>query len=495
MQLKNLATLVSGALLIGSPLVAGLFHSCSNPALSSKVTDEVPKDKDRSQLAVQNLQRSIDLLDRTMEVYFEPQTLKMSRFYNPSTQEKSEEVASVWMYTAGIEAVNAILHGLENLNNSGESALYQAHYDRLVDLLDNFYRQADYYLGSFELTSYTQTKTWSVYAVNRAANKGEADVSGVLNVYDDQMWLIRELLDSYALTGKQGYLEKAEYLTDYVLDGWDVTRKQDGKENGGIPWGPGYTTKHACSNGPLISSLVWLHEIYKNQPEEITHRYIDSDDLETRRQEQVEKQDYYLNYAEAVYQWQKSNLLNQQGVYTDMMGGCVPNCDIQYQEIDGVRYRANTPLTEAVGEAYTYNSGTMLSGAADLHRATGQDQYREDALQLSESSFRHFAVLGQEVPQHYSFESDGFRNWFNGILLRGYHDIADLDPQASAYMQAFQANLDYAFEHHLQEGLLPSNLLVGWGDDQQDQNVEGMFMFTYAAQYAVLAQQQADAAF
>ena len=266
MQLKNLATLVSGALLIGSPLVAGLFHSCSNPALSSKVTDEAPKDKDRSQLAVQNLQRSIDLLDRTMEVYFEPQTLKMSRFYNPSTQEKSEEVASVWMYTAGIEAVNAILHGLENLSNSGESALYQAHYDRLVDLLDNFYRQADYYLGSFELTSYTQTKTWSIYAVNRAANKGEADVSGVLNVYDDQMWLIRELLDSYALTGKQGYLEKAEYLTDYVLDGWDVTRKQDGKENGGIPWGPGYTTKHACSNGPLISSLVWLSKSIKISP-------------------------------------------------------------------------------------------------------------------------------------------------------------------------------------------------------------------------------------
>src|SRR5690606_39526770 len=112
---------------------------------------------------------------------------------------------------------------------------------------------------------------WSVYAVDRVDQKGQANVTGVLNVYDDQMWLIRELLDSYKLTGKIEYLEKAEYLTAYVLDGWDVTRDSNGQENGGIPWGPGYTTKHACSNGPLISPLVWLHEIYKDQADKIEH--------------------------------------------------------------------------------------------------------------------------------------------------------------------------------------------------------------------------------
>src|SRR5690606_17025522 len=149
---------------------------------------------------------------------------------------KSDERASVWMYTAGIEAVNAVLSGLNQAKEAGESKLYDSHYERYVQLLDDLYANADYYLGTFELVSYTQTKSWSVYAVDRVNQKGQANVTGILNVYDDQMWLIRELLDSYKLTGNSAYLEKAEYLTAYVLDGWDVTRDENGKENGGIPW-------------------------------------------------------------------------------------------------------------------------------------------------------------------------------------------------------------------------------------------------------------------
>src|SRR5690606_4565497 len=151
--------------------------------------------------------------------------------------------------------------------------------------------------------------------------------------------------------------------------------------------GPGYTTKHACSNGPLISPLVWLHELYKGKSDKIEHRYIDENDRKTRRTKEVEKQQYYLDYARAVYDWQKSKLLNADGVYTDMMGGCVPNCDLRYEEVDGVRYRANTPLTQAVGQNYTYNSGTMLSGAVDLYRATVEEKYAADGQQLAKNSF------------------------------------------------------------------------------------------------------------
>src|SRR5690606_23061581 len=136
---------------------------------------------------------------------------------------------------------------------------------------------------------------------------------------------------------------KAEYLTDYVLDGWDTTRDQDGHEHGGIPWGPGYVTKHACSNGPIISPLVWLHEIYKTSDALIEHRYIDAADRKTRRSAMRQKSEYYLEYAKKVYHWQKSNLLNAKGVYTDMMGGC-GSCKIQYETVNGERFRTNTPL-------------------------------------------------------------------------------------------------------------------------------------------------------
>ncbi|MFD2969980.1 glycoside hydrolase family 76 protein [Sphingobacterium bambusae] len=443
-------------------------------------------------LANQNLERAIGLIDVTIAAYFDAQTFEMRRFYHLDKKAKSNERASVWMYTAGIEAVNAVLSGLKAAQEKGEKTLYDRHYARYVQLLDKLYAEADYYLGTFELVSYTQTKSWSVYAVDRVQEKGKANVSGVLNVYDDQMWLIRELLDSYRLTGKRAYLEKAEYLTAYVLDGWDVTRDSQGKENGGIAWGPGYTTKHACSNAPLISSLVWLHELYEGKSDKIAHRFIDAKDRKTRRSAQVKKQQYYLNYARAIYDWQKKQLLTANGVYADMMGGCVPNCDIRYEEQDGQRYRANTPLTAAVGKAYSYNSGTMLSGAVDLHRATGEAIYAQDGRLLAKNSFRQFASLGKDVPQYYSFETSGFNNWFNGILLRGYHEATVLDAGIGDYVTAFQRNLDYGFAHFNRDGFLPTDLLKGWAAEKEPQGLEGMFMFTYAAQYALLGKHQLE---
>ncbi|PRD53997.1 glycoside hydrolase family 76 protein [Sphingobacterium gobiense] len=465
-----------------------VLSGCASSPSSSPVEEGLAED-DPKLLATQNVEHAMHLIDITIAHYFEPETFEMHRFYNPFTKIKSDERGSVWMYTAGIEAVNAVLFALEKAKEAGENSLYSNHYERYVQLLDKLYANADYYLGTFKLVSYTQTKEWSVYAVNRANEKGQANVTGVLNVYDDQMWLIRELLDSYKLTGKTDYLDKAEYLTAYVLDGWDVTHDEAGKENGGIPWGPGYTTKHACSNGPLISPLVWLHEIYKDKSDKVEHRYIDKDG-KTRRSEQREKRQYYLDYARSIYEWQKRNLLNANGVYTDMMGGCLPNCDVRYEEVDGVQYRANTPLTEAVGEAYTYNSGTMLSGAVDLYRITSEDKYARDGRELAKNSFTHFSSLGKDLPAYYSFETEGFRNWFNGILLRSYHEATVLDSDIGDYLTAFQRNLDYGFEHFNQDGFLPTNLLKGWTEEKAGQGVEGMFMFAYAAQYAILARHQ-----
>ncbi len=457
--------------------------SFSQNAVGSNATKDTFFD-----LPDENLQRSMALVDSTIAVYFEPNSFKMSRFYNPFNKVKSEETASVWMYSAGIEAVNAILSGLSANKEYGNQKIYQANYAKYEKLLSKLYENLDYYLGTFELVSYTQTKTWSVYAVDRVGEKGKANVTGILNVYDDQMWLLRELIHSYKLTGNKSYLEKAEYLTAYVLDGWDSTVDENGKEIGGIPWGPGYTTKHACSNSPLISSLVWLHEIYKNKNDQIEHRSIDVKDGKTRLSKMEPKQVYYLNFAKAIYKWQKENLLNREGVYTDMKGGCDPDCKIRYEEINGKKYRANTKLTKAVGESYSYNSGTMLSGAVDLFRVTKDEQYDNDAKELAKNSFSFFAKEGKEIPDYYSFGTEGFKNWFNGILLRGFKDLAMSNSNYGQYIQPFQKNLDYGYQHANKDGFLASNLLKGWDEGKDTNGLEGMFMFTYAAEYALLAE-------
>jgi hypothetical protein len=48
--------------------------------------------------------------------------------------------------------------------------------------------------------------------------------------------------------------------------------------------------------------------------------------------------------------------------------------------------------------------------------------------------------------------------------------------------------LDYGYEKFNYEGFLPTDLLKGWSKEKDGQGVEGMFMFAYASQYAVLAE-------
>ena len=121
-----------------------------------------------------NLTRAMELADATIAAHFTGDGMAMARYYNPYTGTRSEEKGSVWMYTAGIEAVNAILHGLQAQKDAGNSALYDASFTRYKTLLSNLYDNADYYMGTFQLTSYTQTKSWSVYGVNRGGAKGTA---------------------------------------------------------------------------------------------------------------------------------------------------------------------------------------------------------------------------------------------------------------------------------------------------------------------------------
>lgn len=482
----------------GSTIFRTMISTCSLvllmlvAACSDTSTEPGPENPPQEiSLSEQNLHRAMELTDKTISAHFTGDGMAMARFYNPYTKVRSEEKGSVWMYTSAIEAVNAILHALKAQKEHGNVTLYNEHFSRYSDLLHQLYENADYYLGTFELISYTQTTEWSVYGVNRGGSKGSALVAGIENVYDDQMWLVRELLESYKATGRNEYLQKAEYLTGYVLDGWDATREVSGAERGGITWGPGYVTKHACSNGPMVSPLVWLHELYKDKRDEVTHRYIAASDKQTRLSTQVTKSDYYLDFARKIYSWQKNQLLRADGVYDDMRGGCSPG-DPQTESIDGTVYRKGSTCPDRVGPAITYNSGAMLSGGADLYRVTGDNAYLDDTRKLSDDSFQYFAKLGQTKAGYYTYDISGFRNWFNGVLMRGFVDIYPAYPTVDDYIDTFQKNLDYGYDNFLYDGFLPTNLLVGWSRDNANNKTEGMFSFAFAAEYALLARYELE---
>lgn len=454
------------------------LFSCSNEI---EQTPQPPTESETDR----NLLRSMELVDAAIENYFSNESMSMARYYNPYFKNASGERGSVWMYTSSIEAVNAILKALDTQKNLGHTGLYDQHYDRYCQLLKKLYEGAQYYKGTFEHVSYTQTKSWTVYAVDRAGAPGTADVNGKLNVYDDQQWLTRELIESYHLTGDESYLEEAEYLTGYILDGWDCTLDNFGEEHGGITWGPGYVTKHSCSNGPFVSPLVWLHEIYKDKDDTITYLSIDKD--RSRVSKTVKKSDYYLTFAKKIYDFQRNNLIRPDGVYDDMLGGDDTGGKVVYEEINGQTYRKHTNLYNRAGPALSYNSGTMLSGAADLYRVTRESAYLSDMHNLTSASFRYFAKLDAEKQGMYSYDISGFNNWFNGVLLRGYVDVYPYDMNAESPIQSFQDNLDFAWEKYLYESMLPNNLLLGWGSNPSQQAVEAMFTFAFAAEYAILS--------
>ena len=453
-----------------------LFLSCQ----TKETTGFVEKD----------LLRSIELLNQSFNDYFSGDEMKMARFFNPYTDSVSQETGSVWMYTASIEAVNAVLKGLNTAKENGEEKIYEEYYSHYTDILLKLYNGLDYYEGTYTLTSYTQTKEWTVYGVHRSNTKGEAKVSGIENVYDDQMWLIRELVEAYELTNNNIYLEKAEYLASYILDGWDATINENGDENGGITWGPGYVSKHACSNGPAISPLVWLAEIYKGKADKAKYYYIDPLDKQTRKSKDLQKSEYYINYAKKVYAWQMKTLLMPEGVFFDMQGGCEPDCDITVETVNGVDYRRNNKLNKIVGRAYSYNTGSMISGAVDLYKYTKEENYLDEAKKMADASFSFFAKKDDKKEGLYIYEVDGFNNWFNGVLMRSYVELYPYYNNVNVYIESFKDNLDYGYQHFLYDGLLPTDLLQGWNKDTQDNNTEGMFMFTFAAEYALLSNYQ-----
>lgn len=439
----------------------------------------------------QDLTRAMSLLDETIARCFTGSTMRMYDLYDTATHQGSG-TADVWPYTAAIEATCSVLEALDILRDKCPEQYADGH-DRYVALLRRLFDNLAYYRGSYQLNSYAYRARWSIYGVHRANGKGGATVTGIENVYDDQMWLARELVRAYRLTADADYLREATMLTDYVLDGWDCCLDAQGNEYGGISWGPGYNSKHSCSNAPIIQPLVWLHDIYSEEGRADTYvrHFIDREG--NRTEETLDRADAYLTFARKIYAWQKEHLLNPStGVYYDMLGA---DNTIRYDTVVSGRaklvYRRHVDTGKPGGTAFTYNTGTMLAGTVELYRATGQEAYAADIRPLCVKSLTAFTKWRRLDGNRYrEFPLDakatsGFNCWFNDVLMRAYVDAYAYEPtNAATALDAFQFNLDYAWDHYLADGFLPIDLLGGWNDDSV---TKGFHQLAFASEYALLA--------
>lgn len=378
------------------------------------------------QLAKSTLEKYVD-----QELYSSDNEIYIYDSYNPWTDETDGE-ASVWHYTSVVAMANRL-----TAITSGDNKNYFNGY--CADLWD----EMDWYKGSAEITSYRSKKTRTMYAVDRAYNKNTANIKGIKAVYDDQMWIIREMLSTYANTGDNAYLADAETLTDVCLDGWDDTiNPVTGTEFGGITWGPGYRSKHTCSNAPMVAPLVDLYYIYKDKEDKIGN---------------VKKADYYLDWAKKIYDFSYATFKNTNDLYGDLVGseGGIGSDGLKITTIQG---------TLDISE-YTYNTGTMIQGGAKLYQATKNATYLEQAQNSAEAAYRLFGK--KDATTGLSEYPTSSTLWFNFELLLGFVELAYADDSAYAsvnktYVDSFREALDYAYDNFYHDGLLPRNYVKGW---------------------------------
>lgn len=377
--------------------------------------------------------------------------------YNPYDGSR-ELIASAWHYTAVVAMTNR-LYAINRDNDHGEYFLkYNA------DLI----RDLAYYRGTDEISTYNGTKEWSMYAVNRAQRMNRAKIRGKAAVYDDQMWLIREHISAYENTGKAEYLKEAEYLTAVCLDGWDTTKDENGNEYGGITWGAGYSSKHTCSNAPIVAPLVKLSNMYKDKTDKI------GDTL---------KSEYYLDWAKKVYNFSYAEFRNPDGTYGDMM-----DTDRIYDET-AQKYVTTNPHKNFDSKAYTYNTGAMISGAAELYGATNEKIYLDQAKNAAAAAFDVFG--DRSIKNGYVlYPITSSTIWFNLVLLQGYIDLYPYDKTESLkYIDSYQKTLDYAYDNYYFNGCLPRDFLNGWVyGSSYDENKDVMDSATVAEMFGMLAE-------
>lgn len=433
-------------------------------------------------LAAQNADRA-NVLGTAVETYYisgRGENLNFAMYLNTSNL-STRNIASVWH----ISSVLSMTSKLWSVNAGGKGSSYANLYTKILSSMD-------YYKGTELVPNYSSSIQQTMYAVNRASQKNGARLvpqgtEASPSVYDDQMWIVRELIYVYKLTGEQTYLDQALSLTKACLDAWDTT-VINGKEVGGIDWGPGYDSKHTCSNAPLIEPLVELYEIF--------------------RDEGRENPEYYLDWAEKIYDWTNDHLRLSNGLYGDLVrpqGGRVSEGTGKNKH-----WITQGTLGGLDSTTYSYNTGAMISGGAALYRATGKSSYLTDAKKSARAAYRTFGVtetIGDVKVTQYSAHPDSIyrsTTWFNLILLEGFIDLYPYDTKCKSYIDAFQQSLDYAYEHHLtEEGLMPRDLYNGWNkkavisnDDNRapDTDKDIMDQASYAEMYAALSEFYAYAA-
>lgn len=209
--------------------------------------------------------------------------------------------------------------------------------------------------------------------------------------YDDNIWLVIDLVDLYNLTAKQSYLDMALDIWNFVLSGRDTVLGD------GIYWcEQNKDTKNTCSNAPAAVAALKLHKATGEQQ--------------------------YFDQGENFYTWVFYSLRDKDHLYWDNVS---------------VKGKFDK-------RKFSYNSGQMIEAGALLYEITGNKEYLQQAQATASASLSQWTKVYSNDDEESLYIVESGDVWFDAVLLRGYLALWRADGQ-DVYLSAYDDTLSYAW--------------------------------------------------
>lgn len=246
--------------------------------------------------------------------------------------------------------------------------------------------------------------------------------------YDDNIWIGIDLTDMYLLTKNKSYLNQAKMILQFIESGTDSLL------GGGIYWvEQNRKGKHTCSNAPGAVFALKLFEATKDS--------------------------VFFDKGKALYDWTKEKL----------------------QDKNDFLYYDNVNLNGDIDKKkYAYNSGQMLQAASILYLLTNDVSFFDDAQHIAASSYNYFFNdFVTESGERFRLLQAG-DIWFTSVMLRGFIEFYKIDKNPK-YIDAFQQNLNYAWEYMRDEDKLFN---TDWSGQARDKSKWLLTQFGMVEMYA-----------